>query len=114
MSLGGAGGFITHKFKDASTLYSCYMPFVKGGGVFIPSSREFKIGEEVFLALSFLEDPQKYGVTGRIVWVAPRGGQSGKTAGAGVQFLEDEQGAKAYIEQLLTGALESNRPTFTL
>ncbi len=114
MSLSGAGGFLTHKFKDGATLYSCYMPFVKGGGVFIPSNRPFILGEEVFLALSFLEDPQKFGVTGRVIWVTPKGAQTGKPAGAGVQFIEDEQDAKAHIEQLLTGALSSNRPTHTL
>jgi type IV pilus assembly protein PilZ len=109
-----AGGFLNYKFVDSTGLYSSYMPFLVGGGVFIPTNRRFNVGDEVFLALSFLEDPQKFGVTGKVVWITPRGAQTGKPQGVGFQFVEDGQGVKNHIEQLLTGSLQSARPTSTL
>lgn len=114
MSNTGSGGFLNHKFQDGASLYAAYMPFVMDGGVFIATHRQFNMGDEVFLALSFLDDPQKFGVTGKVVWQTPRGAQTGKPAGVGFQFVEDEQNVKQHIEQLLTGTLSSARPTHTL
>lgn len=114
MAAMGSGGFLNHKFVDAAALYSAYMPFVKNGGVFIQTPRQFKLGDEVFLALSFMEDPQRFGVTGKVVWLTPRGAQTGKPAGVGFQFVVDEQNVKMHIEQLLAGSLNSARPNFTL
>lgn len=91
------------------------MPFVKGGGLFIPTNKNFKIGDEVFMLLSLLEDPTKLKVVGHVIWVTPIA-QGSRPQGIGVQFSEKDGGQEARnkIEGLLSGALKSGKPTHTM
>lgn len=100
--------------KDKAGLYAAYMPFIQGGGLFIPTSKPYKLGEEVFLLLTLLDDPEKIRVVGRVVWVTPLA-QNNRPQGMGVRFSEKDGGvaAKSKIEALLGSALNSGRPTHT-
>jgi type IV pilus assembly protein PilZ len=97
-------------------LYAAYMPFLKGGGIFIPTSRPYALGEEVFMLLSLMGDPNRIAVQGKVVWLTPEGVQGSRAQGIGVQFTPDETGAAARIaiENLLGEALASSRPTHTM
>jgi Tfp pilus assembly protein PilZ len=56
--IGGAGarqGILSLAIKDKAQLYGAYMPFLKGGGIFIPTNRRYTLGDEVFLLLSLPE-----------------------------------------------------------
>ena len=50
MSQGAAPrqGILSLTIKDKSALYAAYMPFIKGGGLFIPTKKEYQLGDEVF------------------------------------------------------------------
>jgi type IV pilus assembly protein PilZ len=101
--------------KDKSALYAAYMPFIKGGGLFIPTSKDYKMGEEVFMLLTLLEEKEKIPVAGHVVWITPIGAQGNRAAGVGIQFSEKDSGvARSKIETLLGGALKSERPTHTM
>ncbi len=102
-------------FKEKAELYKSYMSFVKNGGLFIKTTRPYKVGDEVFLMLTLPEETERIGVAGRVVWVTPQGAQGSQTPGIGVQFLEHDQGAtQARIETILAGALGTERPTYTM
>jgi len=101
--------------RDKSSLQSSYMPFVKGGGLFIPTSRQYQMGEEVFMLLTLLDQPEKLPVAGVVCWITPDGAQGGRKAGVGVRFAEkDATAARNKIESLLGGKLKSDRPTHTM
>lgn len=101
--------------SDKSALHASYMPFVKGGGLFIPTSRRYKMGEEVFMLLTLPEQPEKLPVAGVVCWVTPNGAQGGRKAGVGVRFAEkDATATRNQIESLLGGKLKSERPTHTM
>jgi type IV pilus assembly protein PilZ len=89
--------------KDKLALYSAYMPAIRGGGLFIPTSQTFRLGDEIFLLL-------------HVVWVTPQGAQSGGVAGVGIQFNDtpDGEAARAKIENVLGAMLNSDRPTHTM
>lgn len=108
-------GVLSLAIKEKAALYSAYMPFIKGGGLFIPTSKAFKLGEEVFMLLSLIDDPLKLKVVGQVVWITPSS-QPNKPQGIGVQFSEKDGGLEARnkIEGLLGSALKSNRPTHTI
>ncbi len=108
-------GVLSLAIKEKAALYAAYMPFIKGGGLFIPTSKPFKVGEEVFMLLSLIDDPLKLKVVGQIVWVTPTT-QGSRPQGIGVQFSEKDGGLEARnkIEGILGNALKSSRPTHTM
>lgn len=108
-------GVLSLTIKDKSALYAAYMPFVKGGGIFIPSNKPYKIGDEVFMLLTLMDSKEKIPVAGHVIWITPSGAQGGRAAGIGIQFGEKDSGvARSKIETLLAGQLTSDRPTHTM
>jgi type IV pilus assembly protein PilZ len=102
--------------KTKAALYSSYVPIIKGGGLFIPSQREHRLGEEVIVLLSMLDDPAKVPIVGSVAWINPPHAAGNRPQGVAVQ-LPDSEGAKALknkIEGLLGGTQGSARPTHTI
>lgn len=115
MSATGRQGILSLTIKDKGALYAAYMPFVRNGGLFIPTSKPYKLGDEVFMLLTLMEESEKIPVAGKIVWVTPPGAQGNKAAGIGVQFSEQDNGqTRNKIEGYLAGALNADRPTHTM
>jgi type IV pilus assembly protein PilZ len=108
-------GVLSLAIKEKAALYAAYMPFLVGGGLFIPTTKSFQIGEEVFMLLSLIDDPVKLKVVGNVVWITPNT-QGNKPQGIGVQFNEKSGGleARTKIEGLLGNALKSLRATHTI
>ena len=102
--------------KDEATLYQSYMPFLKGGGLFVPTTKRYNLGDDLFLLINLLEDKERLPVTVTVVWITPQGAQSNRVAGIGVQFSESPEGeiARQRIEALLGARLASEKTTFTL
>lgn len=108
------GGMITHTIKDRDMLYASYMPFLNDGGLFIPTDRGYDIGDEVFVLLTLLDEPQRYPLTGRVVWLSPRAG-SGRPAGIGIHFTGPQsEVVRNRIETYLATMQKSERPTYTM
>jgi type IV pilus assembly protein PilZ len=113
--LGGArNGILSLTIKDKAVLYAAYMPFIQNGGLFIPTSKDYKLGDEVFMLLNLMEEPEKIPVAGKVVWVTPKAAQGNRAAGVGVQFSDQDDTAAKKIETYLAGSLESDRPTHTM
>jgi type IV pilus assembly protein PilZ len=108
-------GILSLTIKDKSALYAAYIPFINGGGLFIPTKKDYNLGDEVFMLLTLMDEPEKIPVAGKVVWITPIGAQGNRAAGIGVQFSDQDDGAaRNKIEGLLAGALESDRPTHTM
>ncbi|MES2317049.1 MAG: PilZ domain-containing protein [Pseudomonadota bacterium] len=102
--------------KEKAALYAAYMPFLKHGGMFVPTVKPYKIGDEIYLILALMDDPNKYPIAGKVAWITPAGANNNKAQGIGVHFPDDETGhrAKLRIEEILGAALRSSRATHTL
>ncbi|MEN9464345.1 MAG: hypothetical protein RL217_526 [Pseudomonadota bacterium] len=111
---GPRGGILSLTIKDKSVLYAAYMPFLRSGGLFIPTIKQYQLGDEVFMLLKLLDDPEKLPVAGKVAWITPKGAQGNKVAGVGVQFIGDNTIARDKIETLLVGARKSDRLTHTM
>ncbi len=105
---------LTLTIKDKSVLYAAYMPFIKNGGLFIPTAKEYELGDEISMLLNLMDETDKIPVTGKVAWITPRGAQGNRAAGVGVQFAESCVNARNKIETYLTGSLKSERPTHTM
>src|SRR5678815_5711746 len=76
-------GVLSLNIREKAALYAAYMPFLKGGGIFIPTSRPYSLGDEVFMLLSLMDDPNRIAVQGKVVWITPEGVQGNRTQGIG-------------------------------
>ena len=108
-------GILSLSIKEKKALYAAYMPFVTNGGLFIPTKREYEMGEEVFMLLNLMDETERLPIAGKIIWKTPVGAEGYRAAGVGVQFSDQDGGAaRNKIETYLAGALESDSPTHTM
>lgn len=114
LQTGAKSGILSLTIKDKAVLYAAYMPFVENGGLFIPTNKAYSIGDEVFMLLNLMDEPEKIPVAGSVIWITPKRAQSNRAAGIGVQFSGQDDTAIKKIENYLAGILESDRPTHTL
>lgn len=110
-------GILSCSIEDQQELYRCYMPFLINGGLFVPTRKRFRLGDEVLVLLTLMEQ-ERIAIPGRVAWLTPHGSAraSTNTAGVGIQFLDTAEGeqAQSRIASELAGMLESDRPTATL
>ena len=64
---------LTLTIKDKSALYLAYMPFIRNGGLFIPTNSPYQLGDEVFMLLNLMGEEEKIPVAGNVVWLTPKG-----------------------------------------
>lgn len=113
---GARPSVLSLNINSKSALYAAYMPFLERGGLFIPTTREYALGDEIFMLVTLMDDPARLPIAGSVVWVTPAGAQGNKLQGIGVQFSADESGqsVRRKIEAILAGHLSSARATHTL
>jgi type IV pilus assembly protein PilZ len=110
-------GILSVKITDTTMLYHSFMPFLKHGGLFIPTTKSYKIGDEVFILLTLLDESEKIPVAGNVAWITPRGAQGNQTAGVGVHFSDVDGGAaviRGKIENYLVDKMKSDKSTYTM
>jgi type IV pilus assembly protein PilZ len=103
-------------FREKGALYAAYVPILANGGIFVPSTRHYKLGDDVYLLLSLPDDPQRYPVAGKVAWITPANAAGGRTQGVAVSFSNDEKVRvlRQKIETLLGTQLQSAKPTQTI
>ncbi|AUN94336.1 PilZ domain-containing protein [Pseudazoarcus pumilus] len=107
---------LSMNINSKSALYAAYMPFLANGGIFVPTPKQYRLGDEVFVLLQLMDDPTKHAVAASVAWITPPGAQGGKIQGVGLHFSADEAGKalRSRIETVLAGLVGSTRPTHTL
>ena len=103
-------------FREKGALYAAYIPVFTDGGLFVPTPREYRLGDDIYLLLSLPEDPQRYPVAGKVAWITPANASGGRTQGVGVRFPNDEKtrALKMKIEEVLGTSISSSKPTQTI
>ena len=118
MTTGGFSrqGVLSLAIKEKSQLYGAYMPYLKGGGLFVPTPKRYNLGDEVFVMLTLLDDKERLPVAGRVVWITPGGAQGNRPPGIGVLLNESADGemVRGKIETHLAGMISGDKPTFTM
>jgi type IV pilus assembly protein PilZ len=103
-------------FREKGALYAAYIPLFSEGGLFVPTTREYRLGEDIYLLLTLPDDPQRYPVAGKVAWLTPPNTSGGRTQGVGVRFPADEKSRllRVKIEEVLGTAIQSSKPTQTV
>ena len=90
--------------RDLGILHAYYMPFIRNGGLFIPTQRAYNLGDEVFVLLQLMNESERIPVVGKIILLMPHQADHQRSQGVGIQFDEDEgQLIRARIETYLAG-----------
>ena len=99
-------------FREKGALYAAYMPLLTDGGLFVPTTREYRLGEDIYLLLSLPDDPQRFPVAGKVAWITPANASRGRTQGVGVRFPNDEKSRQVQlkIEELLSTTPQPAQP----
>ena len=103
-------------FREKGALYAAYIPMFTDGGLFVPTTRDYRLGEDIYLLLSLPDDPQRFPVAGKVAWITPLNASGGRTQGVGVRFPNDDKSRqlKIKIEEVLGTSISSSKPTQTL
>jgi type IV pilus assembly protein PilZ len=109
-------GVIQLAIKEKAALYAAYISQFADGGVFIPSNKDYKLGDDVYVLMTLPDDPMRHPVAGKVAWITPPRAAGNRTQGIGVRFPVDDKTKqlKIKIEQILGGHLGSDRPTQTM
>ncbi len=110
-----APGILTLNIQDKIALYAAYMPFVKNGGLFIPTTRPHQLGDEVFALVTLVEQDERLPVAGKVIWITPSGAQGKRTPGIGIQFSTQDGGVtQKKIETIIAGMRDSQHYSHTM
>lgn len=103
------------RYDTVDQLYQGYISFIENGGVFVKTSDNYMLGDEVFMLITLPEDKERYPVAGKIVWITPRAAVGSRVPGIGVQFNDQDKGRlRNKIEGLLEDMLDSDIPTHSM
>lgn len=111
---GVRNGILNLSIKDPQALYTAYMPFVQNGGLFIATRKNYMLGDEVFLLLDLIDEPDRIPLTGKVVWITPKGLGGSRREGVGIQLSEKHSDINAKFETYLAGMMELDKPTNTM
>lgn len=86
---------------DLQTLGALYMPYIRNGGLFIPTSKTYGIGKQVFLIFRLMNEPSRWPVCAKVIWLTPDKAQGKKLRGIGVRFMDRDNCLKGKMDKLL-------------
>ncbi len=103
-------------FREKGALYAAFIPVFSEGGLFVPTLRDYRLGDDIYLLLSLPDDPQRYPVAGKVSWITPANASGGRTQGVGVRFPGDQKTRllRLKIEEILGTSISSAKPTQTI
>ena len=104
--------------REKGLLYATYMSMIQDGAIFVPTNKELRLGDPVFIILTLpekLASDERFPIHGKVVWWTPPRVMYQRVQGVGVQFppgSESEQ-LRAKIETILGAHIGSDRETQT-
>lgn len=107
-------GILNLSIKDEQALYAAYMPFVINGGLFIATRKNYNLGDEVFILLDLMEEPDRLPLTGKVIWITPKGMGGNRREGVGIQLNEKHSDIQGKFETYLAGLMDAGKPTNTM
>lgn len=77
------------------------MPFLRQGGLFIPTTDNLDLGERLFLLVRLPDDAEPLPVCAVVVWLTPARVHGRLRPGVGVRFVDPDNTLRSRIENCL-------------
>lgn len=104
---------LNYVIKDPLELNLSYMPFVNEGGLFIPTSQSFTLGDKVMVDLLLPGRKESLQIEGKVIWITPKNALHHVLPGVGVQFIgADAKTIRSQIEAQLDPTIEIGGYTY--
>lgn len=104
---------LSYVINDPVELNLSYMPFINGGGLFVPTPRVFSLGEKVLIDLKLPGKTETSRIEGKIVWMTPANALHHVLPGIGIQFIgADALVIRNQIEANLDSSMEVGGYTY--
>ncbi len=78
---------MNYSFSDPIELNLSYMAFISGGGLFIPTEKNFALNDKILLDLQLPRQTDVLHINGKVVWITPRNALHHVVSGVGIQFI---------------------------
>ena len=115
MTAPASQGILSVRLPDIEALHKSFMPFLKSGGLFVPSTQHYTLGQDVFVMVTLPDETERRAMAGPVAWIntAPT---AGRPPGIGVQFADGAKNEelRSRIEVLLAGYAHPDKPTYTM
>lgn len=105
--------------KEKGLLYATYMSMIQNGAIFVPTNKDLRLGDSVFVMLTLpekLTGDERFPIHGKVVWWTPPRAMYKRVQGVGVQFPDTAESSElcAKIEGMLGAHIGSERETQTI
>jgi type IV pilus assembly protein PilZ len=96
---------LSYVIKDLLDLNLSYMPFIKDGGLFVPTQDAYFLGDIISVDLQLPTKEQALRIEGKVVWLTPKNALHHVIAGVGIQFIGPDA---AVMRKELEGLLDKS------
>ena len=105
---------LNYVLNDLMELNLSYMPFITGGALFIPTEKQYTLGDKVIVDLQLSAKEEKIvAIEGKVIWITPKNALHHVIAGIGIQFEGDNaKEVKKTIESYLDKKIELGGYTY--
>lgn len=104
---------LNYVIKDPVELNLSYMPFIKEGGLFVPTPQVYNLGDRIALDLQLPGKKEALRIEGKVIWITPRNALHHVLPGIGIQFIgSNAQSIRGQIENQLVPAIEVGGYTY--
>ncbi|MDR3476503.1 MAG: PilZ domain-containing protein [Gammaproteobacteria bacterium] len=104
---------IPYEIKDPLELNLAFIPFIMGGGLFIPSFDSYALGELLSVDLQLPGKVEVLRIEGKVVWITPSNALHHVLPGIGIQFIgSNAQSVKSKIEAHLDKSMQAGGYTY--
>lgn len=87
---------------EPEALRRCYLPFLRNGGLFVPTTETYSLRQQLFLVLKLPGTTQVQGVLTRVACLTPAQAHDGRIMGVGLAFTEATQSLIGHIESVIS------------
>ncbi len=109
-----SNGILSLAIHDKAVLQAAHMPFIRNGGLFVPTTDAYELGDQVFVLLTLPGDANRIPLAGRVAWITPAECAGQRVAGIGIQFSEPDNPLTAIVKDWLGDGSRAERETHTL
>jgi type IV pilus assembly protein PilZ len=104
---------INYAMKELTELNLSYMPFIKEGGLFVPTTERFILGDLIDIDLQLPNKEMPLRINGKVVWLTPKSAVHHVIEGVGVQFVGPlAEMVRTELEALLDKSLDVGGYTY--